>query len=200
MKGFSQVVLEDHGQQLNDEGRDHLQRVCAGADRMGELIDGLLALSLVTRMELSVEPVRLDVIARRVLDQIRRSESDREVEIEIAEPIEAPADKKLLESALENLLGNAWKFTARAHPARIEVGVDVKGTARIYFVRDNGAGFEMRFADKLFAPFQRLHSQEEFPGTGIGLATTQRIVHRHGGRIWADSRPRVGTTFYFTLE
>lgn len=198
MDGFSKVLLETYGDQLDDDGRHYLERVRAGAQRMGQLIDGLLLLSRVTRQELRVVPLRLDVMAGRVLERLREAEPSRDVELELANPLEAGGDEQLVESVLENLLGNAWKFSSGRSPARIEVGV-AGGGQRAFFVRDNGAGFRMDYADKLFTPFQRLHSATEFAGTGIGLATTQRIVHRHGGRIWAESEPDRGATFYFTL-
>jgi DNA-binding response OmpR family regulator len=200
MDAFSQVLLDDYGAQLDDTGRHYLERVRAGAQRMGQLIDGLLLLSRVTRKELQHVPLRIDTLARRVLARLSESDPGRPVESEITEPMEAVGDRQLVESILENLLGNAWKFTAGRQPARITVGMVADVPSPSYFVRDNGVGFKMDYADKLFVPFQRLHSDREFPGSGIGLATTQRIVHRHGGRIWADSAPGEGTTFYFTLS
>lgn len=200
MDGFSQVLLEEYGAQLDERGRHYLERVRAGAQRMGELIDGLLVLSRVTRKPLTRSVVPLDALAHRVLERLRESDRERTVEVTIAEPMEDVGDPQLIESIFENLLGNAWKFSAGREPARIEVGLTYEGAVPVYYVRDNGAGFKMEYADKLFVPFQRLHSEREFSGTGIGLATTQRIVHRHGGRIWAESRPGQGATFFFTLS
>jgi light-regulated signal transduction histidine kinase (bacteriophytochrome) len=199
MDGFSKVLLDKYGDHLDDKGRHYLERIRTGAQRMGELIDGLLVLSHVSRKKLHHEPLRLDALAHAVVGRLKDSEPHREVEIDVADPIEAFGDKQLVESVLENLLGNAWKFSSGRSPARISVGVNVERGVCTYFVRDNGAGFKMDYVDKLFAPFQRLHSDNEFPGTGIGLATTQRIVHRHGGRIWAEGRPGEGATIYFTL-
>jgi light-regulated signal transduction histidine kinase (bacteriophytochrome) len=166
---------------------------------MGQLIDGLLLLSGVTRKELQLSPVRLDGIARHVLEHLREAQPEREVEWTIAEPMEALSDPQLMESLFENLLGNAWKFTAFVCPAQVQVGQTARDGVPVFFVRDNGAGFRMEYVSKLFVPFQRLHSDREFSGTGIGLATTQRIVHRHGGTIWAESDTGRGATFYFTL-
>lgn len=198
MEGFSQVLLDGYADQLDDKGRHYLQRVRAGAQRMGQLVDGLLSLSRVTQKQLSRAPLRIDVLAHRVIERLREPEPTRDVEVVIAEPIPAEGDEQLVESVLENLLGNAWKFTSGRSPARIRVATDAR--REVFSVADNGAGFDMAYADKLFAPFQRLHSDKEFSGTGIGLATTQRIVHRHGGRIWAEARPGRGATFYFTLR
>jgi len=200
MDGFSQVLLDDYGDQIDARGKHYLERVRAGAQRMGQLIDGLLMLSRVTRKELAPAAVRLDVIARRVIERLHEAEPLRSVTIAIEEPLDVVADPHLVESVLENLLGNAWKFTGQKTPSCIELGSSSDAGIPTYFVRDNGAGFKMAFADKLFAPFQRFHSDKEFPGTGIGLATTQRIVHRHGGRIWAHSQVGEGATFFFTLS
>lgn len=200
MDGFSQVLLAEYGSYLDAKGKHYLERVRAGAGRMAQLIDGLLVLSRATSHELRRGPVRLDVLARRVVERLRDAEPDRRIEVEIADGLEAEGDAQLLESVLENLLGNAWKFTGTRENPRIEVGARTDAEGTTYFVRDNGAGFKMAYADKLFAPFQRLHSEREFPGTGIGLATTQRIVRRHGGTIWAEGETGVGATFFFTLD
>jgi two-component system, NtrC family, sensor kinase len=195
--GFSKVVLDEYGERFDEKGRHYLQRIRSGAERMSELIDGLMILSRVTRKQLVRRSLDLASICRRVFERLQEVDPGRNVELVLQEPMEATADPQLLESALENLIGNAWKFTSRRERARIEIGARERDT---FFVRDNGVGFPMEYANKLFAPFSRLHSDREFEGTGIGLATVQRIVHRHGGRIWAESVPEQGTTFYFTLS
>ncbi len=193
--GFSQALLEDLGDRLDATGGHHLTRVRAGAQRMGQLIDDLLALSRVTRAGVKRESVDLSALSALVVAELERAHPERKVAVTIAEGLRASGDARMLRIVLDNLLGNAWKFTARTAAPRIEVG----GDGRELFVRDNGAGFDMAFAGKLFAPFQRLHSTEEFAGTGIGLATVQRIIHRHGGTVRADSAPGQGATFRFTL-
>jgi light-regulated signal transduction histidine kinase (bacteriophytochrome) len=197
--GFSQALLEDYADKLDDEGRRYLNYLRESAQRMGRLIDDLLALSRVTRAELVREPVDLAELARSVVAQLQRTDPDRRMEIAIDADIAAQGDARLLRIALENLLGNAWKFTAKRAEARIAVGVTSEN-GRAYFVRDNGAGFDMAYASKLFGVFQRLHSASEFEGTGIGLATVQRIISRHGGRIWATGEVDRGATFFFTLS
>ncbi len=198
--GFSQALLEDYADKLDAQGQDTLRRVRAAAQRMAELIDGLLTLSRVTRSELRREIVDLTKLAQGVVEELERSDPHRPLEVAIAKGLAAHGDPRLLRGALQNLLGNAWKFTSRKPQARIEFGwsnhADGNGA---FFVRDNGDGFDMAYANKLFAPFQRLHRQSEFPGTGIGLATVQRVILRHGGRIWAEGTVGQGATFYFTL-
>ena len=199
--GFSQVLLEDYGDTLDAQGQDHLRRIRMATQRMAELIDALLELSRVTRMELSRRPLDLTAMAQIITEELRRREPARAVELVLADGLTASGDLPLLRVALENLLGNAWKFTAKTALARIEIGsLRQPDGVLAYFVRDNGAGFDMQYADKLFGAFQRLHRVGEFPGTGIGLATVQRIIHRHGGRIWAEGIVDHGSTFYFTLE
>ena len=171
-----------------------MSRVPAGT--VGELIDDLLKLSRVTRAELQVQPVDMSALAAEVMDALRRQTPERAVAVDIAPDLAAEGDAKLLRIALDNLLGNAWKFTGRRADARIEFG---REDGAVFCVRDNGAGFDMAYADKLFGAFQRLHDAGEFPGTGIGLATAQRVIHKHGGRIWAESAPDAGATFRFTL-
>ena len=197
--GFSNAVLETCGRQLDEKGRRYLSLVTAGVKRMGDMIEGLLALSRTTRHDLLLKKVDLSSMACEVLEDLQHAEPNRSVEIVVAPQVEVTGDVRLLRMALDNLFGNAWKFTSRAENARIEFGVEQRQGEPTYFVRDDGAGFDMANADALFVPFQRLHKTEEFEGTGIGLATVQRIVHRHGGRIWAQSAPRQGATFYFTL-
>jgi light-regulated signal transduction histidine kinase (bacteriophytochrome) len=197
--GFSQALLEDYADKLDDEARGYLKHVRHSAQEMGRLIDDLLALSRVTRSELVRESVDLSDLARSVATQLQRAQPARRVEIVIADGIVAEGDARLLRIALENLLGNAWKFTSKRGEPRLEVGVTSGAEGVAYFFRDNGAGFDMAYASKLFGAFQRLHSAHEFEGTGIGLATVQRIVNRHGGRIWATGEVDRGATFYFTL-
>jgi light-regulated signal transduction histidine kinase (bacteriophytochrome) len=193
--GFSQALAEDYGPSLDDRARDYIGRVRAGAQRMSSLIDDLLRLSRVSRAELRRRPVDLSSTARTVVAELRQADPERDVTVSIPDNLMVEADANLLRVLLENLIGNAWKFTTRV-AARIEVG---RGPDGAFFVRDNGAGFDMTYVDRLFAPFQRLHTEEDFPGTGIGLATARRIVDRHGGRIWADGTPGGGATISFTL-
>jgi two-component system, NtrC family, sensor kinase len=203
MDGFSKVVLEQYGDRLDDTARHYLERVRASAQRMEQLIDGLLVLSRVHAKEIQRGTVSLDAIAWRVIDRLKEGDPSRRVDCVVADSLTADADEHLMESVFENLLGNAWKFTSRCDRARIEVGVEREkerdGNRSVYSIVDNGVGFKMDYVDKLFGPFQRLHSDHDFPGTGIGLATVQRIVHRHGGEIWARSEPDVRTAFFFTL-
>ena len=201
--GFSQILQEDYEDTLDDEGLDYLGRVRAASKHMATLIDDLLDLSRVGRRPLRREPVDLSRLAAGIIEEFRASQPGREVEFVVEEHLMAWGDMSLLKVALENLLGNAWKFTAREPEARIEFGAEQKPgpgfLAPVYYVRDNGAGFDQAYSDRLFGAFQRLHGQEEFEGTGIGLATVARIVHRHGGRVWAEGRVGEGATFYFTL-
>ncbi|MDY0018447.1 MAG: PAS domain-containing protein [Anaerolineae bacterium] len=197
--GFSQALLEDYGERLDAQGQDYLRRVRLASQRMGQLIDDLLNLSRLTRSEMHYKEVDLSALAREVATRLQESQLQREVAWVIADGMSARGDAHLLGIMLENLLSNAWKFTGKQPHPRIEVGtLDVEGSVT-YFVRDNGAGFDMAYADKLFQAFQRLHQADEFEGTGVGLATVQRIVHRHGGRIWAEGEVGKGATFYFTL-
>ena len=197
--GFSQALLEDYTDRLDAEGKDYLTRVRAASQKMGRLIDDLLNLSRMTRIEMRREVVDLSALAKAAAAELQNREPGRQVEFVIAEGMEVNGDKRLLMVVLENLLGNAWKFTEKHPRARIECGVTQVNGKPAYFVRDDGAGFDMAYADKLFGAFQRLHGTTEFPGTGIGLATVQRIIHRHGGRVWAEGAVEQGATFYFTL-
>jgi PAS domain S-box-containing protein len=197
--GFSAILEQDYGDKLDERGRDCLNRVRAATQRMYTIIDALLILARVTREEMRRDVIDLSAVARSVANELQRSDPDRNVEFIIAPGIIGVGDGSLVRVALENLIGNAWKFTSRQKYARIEFGaIDKKGTT-VYFVRDNGAGFDMAYADKLFGAFQRLHTAEEFPGTGIGLPTVQRIVRRHGGRVSAEGRIDQGAMFCFTL-
>jgi light-regulated signal transduction histidine kinase (bacteriophytochrome) len=200
IEGFSQALLEDYGTALDEQGRDYLQRVSNGAARMSELIDDLLALSRVSRSEMLRGPVDLSALATTVAQTLQARTPQRPVSVEIAPGLSAEGDVRLLQIALENLLGNAWKFTRKQPQPRIEFGVTEQDGMSVYFVRDNGAGFDMQYVDKLFGVFQRLHRAEEFEGTGIGLATVHRIIARHGGRVWAEAALNQGATFYFTLK
>lgn len=197
--GFSQAVLEDYGDKIDADGHDALRRLRAAAQRMGMLIDDLLKLARVTRAEMVREEVDLSALAAEVVEELRRRDPGRQVEVDIETGMRARGDGRLLQIVLDNLLGNAWKFSARCNAAHIQVGVHEEAGERAYFVRDNGVGFDMAFAKKLFGAFQRLHDARDFPGTGIGLATVQRIVRKHGGRIWGHSEVGSGATFYFTL-
>ena len=197
--GFSQALLEDYADSLDNQGRDYLQRVRGATQRMAELIDDLLLLSRVTRSEMRRAPVDLTQLAGSVAAELQRAEPERHVEFVTAEGLNVQGDARLLRVVLENLLGNAWKFTGNHPRAIIEVGVTEHEGNPAYFVRDDGAGFDMTYANKLFGAFQRLHAPTEFEGTGIGLATVERVIHRHGGRVWADGAVEQGATFYFTL-
>jgi signal transduction histidine kinase len=197
--GFSQILQEDYEDRLDEEGVDYLGRVRAASKHMAGLIDDLLDLSRVGRRPLSRERVDLSGLVAGIVEDLRVSDPERKMEFVTEENVAAWADVGLLRVALENLLGNAWKFTSREPEARIEFGVQEDAGRPVYYVRDNGAGFNQAYSDKLFGAFQRLHGQEEFEGTGIGLATVARIIHRHGGRVWAEGRVGEGATFYFTL-
>jgi signal transduction histidine kinase len=198
--GFSQALIEDFTADVPEGGRRYLARILSSTKRMGQLIEDLLNLSRVSRGGLDRRPLDLGEIARQVLAELQQREPQRAVEVSIWEGMNTAADPRLIRAALENLIANAWKFTAKTEHARLEVGCLRDGGRSTYFVRDNGAGFDMAYADKLFGAFQRLHSVDDFPGTGIGLATVQRIVNRHGGRIWADGQIGKGAVFFFTLE
>ena len=198
--GFSKILLEDYADKLDEEGKDSLQRVRAASQRMGQLIDDLLQLSRHTRSEIHRTPVDLSALARAVADELQKTEPERRVEFVIEPGLTANADTGLIRAVLENLIGNAWKFSGKQAAAKIEFGRTTRESASIFYVRDDGVGFNMDYADKLFGAFQRLHSPAEFSGTGIGLATVQRIIHRHGGRVWAEGKPNQGATFYFTLS
>jgi light-regulated signal transduction histidine kinase (bacteriophytochrome) len=197
--GFSEVVLSEYGGLIDDRGRDYLARMRAAAQRMGSMIDVLLALSRVSREQLRRVQVDASELVREIVGELREAEPGRPVETVVADDLVVFADRALLRIVFENLLSNAWKFTATTEPARIEVGSALEGGEQAFFVRDNGVGFEMDYVDQLFRPFQRLHRVDEFPGAGIGLATVARIVSRHGGRVWASGKPGHGACFSFTL-
>lgn len=199
LAGFSQALSEDYADKLDDEGRDYLRRIRAAAQRMGQLIDDMLQLAQVSRAEMRRASLNLSDIAHAVVEELRHGDPERNVDVHIEENVTAEADSRLVRALLDNLIGNAWKFTSKTAAARIAFGAKREGDALVYFVRDNGAGFDMTYGEKLFRPFQRLHTEAEFPGTGIGLATVSRIVARHGGRVWAEGAADSGATFFFTL-
>jgi PAS domain S-box-containing protein len=198
--GFSQALLEDYENKLDAQGRDYLTRIRTSTHLMAELIEDLLKLSRITRTDMDILPVNMTRMAQSIIDELQKSHPQRIVNIKIAGSLEDSADPRLIRIVLENLLGNAWKFTGKKTVAEIEFGSREKDNKKIYFIRDNGAGFDMEYAERIFAPFQRLHNVEEYPGTGIGLATVKRIVHRHGGTVRAEGSPDQGATFYFTLQ
>ena len=199
LDGFSLALVEDHGAVLDEAATDYLARIRAASQRMARLIDDLLALSRIARRDVERQSVDVSALAREIVAGLREHDPGRLVAVDVAPGMRVAADPGFLRVALQNLLDNAWKFTAEAAEARIEVGVGPGEDGRVFHVRDNGAGFDPSYADKLFAPFQRLHREDEFPGTGIGLAIVQRIVRRHGGRVWAEGETGNGATLYFTL-
>ena len=198
--GFSQALMEDFPGDVPEDARRYLVRIRAATQRMGQLIEDLLNLSRVSRAALERREVDVSELAAQVANDLRGRDPGRKVELRVWEGMRAQADPRLLRAALENLIGNAWKFTGKRPDPHIEVGSLRDGARTTFFVRDNGAGFDMKYADKLFGPFQRLHSANEYAGTGIGLATVQRIISRHGGRIWADAEPGKGAAFFFSLD
>jgi signal transduction histidine kinase len=197
--GFSQAVLEDYADRLDSTGKQHLQRVRSAAVRMATLIDDLLNLSRVTRTEMHREPSDLSAIAKSIARELQESEPERKADFLIADGLTAEGDARLLRVVMENLLNNSWKYTSRHKSARIEFGHSKSNGRSVFYVRDDGAGFDQQYAGRLFGVFQRLHGMSEFPGTGVGLATVQRIIHRHGGEIWAEGEVEKGATFYFSL-
>ena len=198
--GFSEALEIDCARELSESGRDSLRRVRAAAERMSKLIDELLNLSRLGRIELQRKPVDLGEFACAISGDLAKACPQRLVDLQVAPDLVADADPELVYIALQNLLDNAWKYTGKTEAARIEVGATANGAGRIFHVRDNGAGFDMAHATRMFGAFQRLHHAREFDGTGIGLAIVQRIISRHGGRIWAEGTVGQGATFYFTLE
>lgn len=200
INGFARLLLEDYGERLDEHGKEYLRRICSATLRMSELIDGMIDLAQLTREPIHLAEVSLSRLAESIAKELHNAEPEREVEFTAMPDIRARGDERLLRVALHNLLSNAWKFTARKKVACIEFGVRQAGSSLAYFVRDDGAGFDMKYADKLFGAFQRLHGVKEFAGTGIGLATVQRIIQRHGGLVWAEGEIDKGATFYFTLS
>lgn len=197
--GFSRILLQNYSDKLDETGRDYLNRVRAGAQRMGALIDDILQMSRIARSELKNETFDLSLLARKIAGELRKAEPGRQVVFSISDGVTVNGDPTLMELVLENLMSNAWKFTSKHGQAKIEFGVAEHEGIPAYFVRDDGAGFDMAYVDKLFVPFQRLHSSGEFPGNGIGLAGVARIIHRHGGEVWAEGEVEKGAIFYFTL-
>lgn len=198
--GFSQLVNEQYRDVLDNEGRAYLERIRRGIQRMSQLIDDLLNLARITRVEMAIQPIDLAAISRDVISDLHANGATNPVEWTIPDTLPAQGDPRLMRTALENLLDNARKFSGKRDVARIKIGRIQEGNEMVFFVRDNGAGFDMAYQDKLFQAFQRLHTSAEFSGTGIGLATVMRIIQRHGGRIWAEGKPDAGATFYFTLR
>jgi signal transduction histidine kinase len=198
--GFSQAVLEDCAPLLDDAGRFAIERIRANAIRMGRLIDDMLQLARISHGELSPGPADLGALAGQIVAELREQQPDRNLDVRIAEGLVADADPDLIRIALANLLSNAVKFTGHQTTARIDFASETQGGEVVYYVRDNGVGFDMAYADQIFRPFERLHSQDDFPGTGIGLATVHRVIRRYGGRIWADAAIGRGATFFFTLD
>jgi signal transduction histidine kinase len=197
--GFSQALLEDYGDRLDEQAEDYLRRVRGAAQRMALLIDELLQLSRVTRAEFRRRQVNLGELAEMILADLRKEQRARKAEIHVAPGLIVDGDAALLRNVLENLLGNAWKFSSKRDCSRIQVDSRVDNGKTVFFVRDNGAGFDPAYSNRLFGAFQRLHREDEFPGTGVGLATVQRIIHRHGGRVWAEGGVDQGATFYFMI-
>jgi light-regulated signal transduction histidine kinase (bacteriophytochrome) len=197
--GFSLALMEDYHDQLDDNGKDYINRVRGGCHRMGSLIDDLLIMSRMTRCEMNRKDIDLSKLVLSTLENLKQLDSEREVAIEVTPGIRVNADSNLIQAVLDNLLGNAWKFTGKTEKAKIEFSKIIENEQPIFYIKDNGAGFDMAYANKLFGAFQRFHSLSEFEGTGIGLATVQRIIHRHGGTIRAEGAVGQGAVFYFTL-
>ena len=199
MKGFSQILLAEYADKLDSMGLSLLERIMSGSSKMGELINGLLELSRVQSQDVVLKPVNLSEMAQAIVHELNESTIDRSVEFACAPGIEVQGDQRMLASMMENLLNNAWKYSAKATQAKVEFGSEQQKNKTVYFIKDNGAGFDMEKSDKLFGTFQRLHSEKEFTGTGIGLATVKRIINKHKGDIWAKAEKGKGATFYFTL-
>ena len=197
--GFSLALLEDYKDQIPAGAKGYLDRVRSGASRMGQLIDDLLKLARISRQQIERGQIDLSSLAVEIAAQLQVSNPDRQIRCMITPGVWVSGDRSLLRIVLENLLGNAWKFTSKRPDAKVELGVQNGAGERVVYVRDNGSGFDMQYSDKLFGVFQRLHRDTEFPGTGVGLATVQRIISRHGGRIWAEAAPDEGATFYFVV-
>jgi PAS domain S-box-containing protein len=198
--GFSNKILKDYGDRFDDQAKDYFNRIMNASRKMGTLIDDLLHLARLTRIEMRIETANMSEMAEAIVRELKESAPQRQAEINIRENMVVAADRNLMQIALQNLLGNAWKYSKNQELTKIEFAFYNENGRTIYYIKDNGVGFDMKYADKLFVAFQRLHSVAEFEGTGIGLATVQRIIRRHHGNIWAKSQPGQGTTFYFTLN
>jgi signal transduction histidine kinase len=199
INGFSQILLEEYQDKVDEQGKVYLHRVRAASQRMAQVIDDILALSRLIHAEMKIERLNLSQIAQEIAKNLSKLQPERNVVFKIQEGIVVHGDEHLLRIVLENMFENAWKFTSKHPTGNIEFGIHEENKKMVYFVRDDGAGFEMKYVHKLFGPFQRLHSIEEFPGTGIGLATIQGIIQRHGGKVWAEGEVEKGATFYFTI-
>ena len=200
LDGFSKLLLQDANEKLNETEKNYLQRICNAAQRMGRIIDDLLHLSRINRVDFNPQPVNLSNLVKTKFDKLRQIDPARHVDVEIEEDIQATGDPSLLAIAMENLVDNAWKYTSKNQNSKIRFGTTTVDNKLTYYIKDNGVGFDTRYAHKLFGPFQRLHKHDEFPGTGVGLATVKRIVDRHSGHVWVNSKLNKGTTIYFTLE
>jgi signal transduction histidine kinase len=199
LDGFSKLLLEDAPGKLNNVEKDYLRRICNAAQRMGQIIDDLLQLSRINRVSFTPQQVNLSNLVKSCVDKLREIEPTREVEFDIEQDVQVRGDASLLDIALQNLISNSWKYTSKNKHSKIRFGATMVNGEPAYYIKDNGVGFDTRYVEKLFGPFQRLHRPDEFPGTGIGLATVKRIVTRHGGHVWANSKVNKGTTLYFTL-
>jgi len=197
--GFSEALMRSAAAKLSPEENAWLLKISGAAARMDHLTEDLLRLSRITRSQLKRERVDLSILAREVIHELRQTDPHRDVVFAISDSLETQADAGLMRVALNNLLGNAWKYTGRRQQALISLGQELRDGQAVFYVRDNGAGFDMSYASKLFAPFQRLHSAREFPGSGVGLACVARVIHKHGGRIWADAKTGEGAAFFFTI-
>ena len=197
MDGFSKALLDFYGDKLDEKGKHYLNRIRVSSMKMSGLIDDLLKLSKITRHDIFIQNANITIIAKQVFDELLAANSDRKVEVIIKPLIECQCDPHLIKILLENIISNAWKFTANTDKANIEIGTKEVENIEVIYIKDNGAGFDMKYHNDLFKPFQRLHSDEKYTGTGIGLAIVQRIINRHKGKIWAESEIDIGTTFYF---
>jgi PAS domain S-box-containing protein len=199
MIGFSKMISDEYGDKLDNEVKEYIRRIVKSGEKMNELIDDMLSLSKISQQDITLTDVEISVLVNAIVNELKESGPNRKISIIVEDNLRVRADHKLLKIALQNLLGNAWKYTSRTNDAKIEFGSFKKGDCRVYFVKDNGAGFNMSQAQKLFKPFKRLHSEGEFPGTGVGLAIVERVIKRHGGEIWAESEIGKGAAFYFTI-
>lgn len=201
INGYSTLLLNEYGSQLDEQAKYYINRMCLAAERMNNQIEHILSLHQLSRVEIQPQTINLSNMAQEILANLKASDPERQVETIIQAELTAHGDPVLLRIVLENLLSNAWKYTSQCQKARIEFGATPEShSLPTFYVQDNGAGFNMKYAEKLFRAFQRMHSQEEFPGTGVGLASVQQIVKKHGGRIWVEAAVNQGATFYFTLS